>query len=524
MLFCNAQEHWSLCAILNSDAYVGLLHFLMPRGATRDSGQTLKYEVGYITAVPIPEVQPAHAIALATLARRSWSLRRSLDTVAETSHAFTVPALLQMEEATLAARVTAWASQVAAIETELGTVQAEIDDRCFELYGMDLADRRAISESFDGRDLVGEAGTDDGPDAERDEETESLETTIATAALSAALISWAVGVAFGRFDLRHATGDRELPLEPEPFDPLPVCSPGMLTRSDGLPAEELPEANGFDWLGDAGIMVDDSGHPDDLETRVRRVLGVAFGAAADSWWEDCARVLGGNLRHWLSRSFFEVHLKAYSGSRRKAPIYWQLATPTASYSLWLYAHRASADTTYRVLNDYVTPKLHHEERKLTSLVQEAGPSPTGSQRKEIEAQRDFVEEMRSFRDEVARVAPMWRPELDDGILVTCAPLWRLLPQHRIWQRETKACWSKLTKGDFDWAHLAMHLWPERVIPKCAHDRSLAIAHGLEEEFWAEDADGKWASRQVDAATVERLVQERSSAAVKAALADLLAAG
>ena len=79
-------------------------------------------------------------------------------------------------------------------------------------------------------------------------------------------------------------------------------------------------------------------------------------------------------------------------------------------------------------------------------------------------------------------------------------------------------------GDLDWAHLAMHLWPERVVPECAHDCSLAIAHGLEEEFWAEDADGKWASRHVDGATVERLIKERSSAAVKAALADLLAAG
>ena len=79
-------------------------------------------------------------------------------------------------------------------------------------------------------------------------------------------------------------------------------------------------------------------------------------------------------------------------------------------------------------------------------------------------------------------------------------------------------------GELDWAHLAMHLWPERVVPKCARDRSLAIAHGLEDEFWAEDADGKWASRKIDSATIERLVQERSSAAVKAALADVLAAG
>ena len=37
----------------------------------------------------------------------------------------------------------------------------------------------------------------------------------------------------------------------------------------------------------------------------------------------------------------------------------------------------------------------------------------------------------------------------------------------------------------------MHLWPERVVPKCADDRSLAIAHGLENAFWEEDDDGKW---------------------------------
>ena len=37
----------------------------------------------------------------------------------------------------------------------------------------------------------------------------------------------------------------------------------------------------------------------------------------------------------------------------------------------------------------------------------------------------------------------------------------------------------------------MHLWPERVVPKCATDRSLAIAHGLEEVFWVEGTDGKW---------------------------------
>jgi hypothetical protein len=69
----------------------------------------------------------------------------------------------------------------------------------------------------------------------------------------------------------------------------------------------------------------------------------------------------------------------------------------------------------------------------------------------------------------------------------------------------------------------MHLWPERVVPKCASDRSLAIAHGLEDVFWIEGADGKWAKRSRPTRTIDELVAERTSPAVKAALGDLLGA-
>jgi hypothetical protein len=104
-----------------------------------------------------------------------------------------------------------------------------------------------------------------------------------------------------------------------------------------------------------------------------------------------------------------------------------------------------------------------------------------------------------------------------------APLWRLVPQHRAWQREVKACWDSLVAGKYDWSHLAMRLWPERVVPKCADDRSLAIAHDLESVFWAAGDDGKWYKRDVGQATVERLIADRTAPTVKAALDDLLTA-
>jgi hypothetical protein len=46
----------------------------------------------------------------------------------------------------------------------------------------------------------------------------------------------------------------------------------------------------------------------------------------------------------------------------------------------------------------------------------------------------------------------------------------------------KETWVKLEAGEYDWAHLAMAYWPERVRAKCRTDKSLAIAHGLEELY------------------------------------------
>ena len=71
----------------------------------------------------------------------------------------------------------------------------------------------------------------------------------------------------------------------------------------------------------------------------------------------------------------------------------------------------------------------------------------------------------------------YRPHPDDGVQISAAPLWALF-RHKPWQKILKDTWSKLEKGQYDWAHLAMHTWPERVTKKCESDKSLAIAHGV----------------------------------------------
>jgi hypothetical protein len=257
------------------------------------------------------------------------------------------------------------------------------------------------------------------------------------------------------------------------------------------------------------LLLDDPGHADDLAVHVKSVL------------ERVTIPVPEDLRAWLAWDFFPLHIKMYSKSRRKAPLYWQLATPSAGYSVWLYVHGFTKDTLYSVQNDYVATKLGHEERKLDSMRLEYGASPKAAERKELAAQETLVEELRAFLDEVKRVAPLWNPDLDDGGVINFAPLWRLVPHHKPWQKELKSTWDALCAGEYDWAHLSMHLWPERVVPKCARDRSLAIAHGLEDVFWFEDAGGKWKPRATPTRPIEELVAERTSPAVKAALKSLL---
>ena len=461
----------------------------------------------------MPDVEPEQQKGLAKLARRAWSLKRSLDTRTETSHAFVLPALLQVDGETVTERREAWAERVREVEAELAEIQTEIDEICFELYGIGDDDRRAITEGFGQESGDGDDAEDDAEEVEvADEKT-----------LAAELVAWAVGVAVGRFDVRLATGERSTPGEPEPFDPLPKCSPAMLQDDDGLPAEEAPEGYPLTLPGNAPL-VEDPGHPRDVTSAVRDVFQVVFGDTADNRLQEIAALLdpkGRDLRNWLAKGFFEHHLKRHSKSRRKAPILWQLATPSASYSAWLPIHRAGADSLYRLLQDDLDPKLRHEELRLASLHQGHGQNPTASQRKEAAEQERFVDELRTLRDEVARVAPLFAPDLDDGVLINFAPLWRLAPHHRAWQKATRDGFRKLAVGEYDWSHLALRLWPERVVPKCAEDRSLAIAHDLEDTFWHEDDDGKWQPREIDDETVQKLVEERSSPAVQAALESLL---
>lgn len=503
----------ALMAIVNSKIFRALIEIQMAFGS---------YEVGVIQRTPIPNLSNSESDALGSLARRAWSLKRTLDSRTETSHAFVLPAILQVSGGTVDERASCWGEQVRTMNIELGTIQTEIDDLCLDLYHIGETDRLVIGQGFKN------AGDDlREPDADADDENDQDENPepddqVDIGTLAAELMSWAVGVAFGRFDIRLATGERILPSEPAPFARLAICSPGMLTGRDGQLVTDVPDGYPIKFPAN-GILVDDLGHAYDLTKFVKCVFDEVFMKGAENCWAEICALLEPNqhdIRSWFASRFFEHHIKSHCQSRRKAPVIWQFAVPSGRFSVWIYAHRSTADSFFQIQNDLVAPKVAHEERQLASLVQDASPIPSAKERREIADQEALVAELRAFLEEVKRVAPLWNPVLDDGVTLTMAPLWRLVPQHKAWQKELKSKWVELVAGKYDWSHAAMHFWPERVIPKCALDRSLAIAHGLEDVFWAEVGDGRWGPRETPKRPVADLVRERTSVAVKAALREL----
>ena len=328
------------------------------------------------------------------------------------------------------------------------------------------------------------------------------------------IISLCMGISFGRFNLDIFEPDENIELKISAYYLNIPLIPKLLVDVDKY--KDSPP--------DSTILVDDIGHIGDIAKKVENVFVEAWKSKSQDALGEIGELLNkksSDLREWIRCNFFRIHVNKYSGHRRKAPIYWQLSTSSASYSVWLYYHRFTKDTFYQILNEFVTPKLQFEERELTSARRQYGASPTATQRKEIAARETFVAELKTFKEEVARIAPVWNPNLNDGVIINFAPLWRLVPQNRSWQKECKNVWDKLVKGDYDWAHLAMHLWPERVVPKCTTDRSLAIAHELDEILWEEDEKGKRNPKDISRETLENLIQERTSITVKAALEDLL---
>jgi hypothetical protein len=571
------QESALVLAALNSNPVALLLAARVgiadedPKAISPAFDVSLVRELPWVAADRMQAGRLAHLVVRAVETVRSAQIEE--DETGETVTAYALPpSLLPLPDATRPPSLEAATRARVSIREDrliqLSAIQAEIDTIVADAYGFSPRDRQVMDEELEpplaalpGTDPIDEAQfrsaylTKDpldgqtlpgGEVAEMDVRVEHrrkkqvrlrTETTLSRLFQSpptriadlrrrlallrkedqertaADIVSYAVGLAFCRWDIRLWAHPEWIPTFADPFDPMPPCPLGQLVNAEGLPATEARIASEA-WLAARkhpttlppgqpvageinasayplqvawdGLLIDDTLHdaqshrpPTSFLARVEAVLEHLFGAARFTWEQDICEALGTpSLADYLRTpaAFFADHLSRYSKSRRKAPIYWPLSTPSGSLTYWIYAPRFDEGTLPSLVNHLraQVETLRDERDRL-----EATPGGDRTRQERLTRVKAEITERAELHQQLdALVRRGYAPHPDDGFVITASPFHFAfrLPK---WRDELKATWEQLQNGDYDWAHLAMSFRPNEVLATCRTNRSIAIAHGKE---------------------------------------------
>ena len=288
-----------------------------------------------------------------------------------------------------------------------------------------------------------------------------------------------VGMAFGRWDADFATGKKTIPEFSDVFDALPFMP--VVSCDSGEASFAVPED---------GILTMDADSPLSLTMHVRDVMRYIWDERADDIEYELCQLIGcKNLQNYLESptGFFDYHFKRYTKSRRKAPIYWPLSSEDGSLTYWVYYPKLNQNTLHSLIL-----KLRDENERLHSQI---ASTTDKTQQTLLRGRQQQVEGMMEDLNNIINAG--YKPNHDDGVPVTSCPLVKLIA-HRGWKQECTANWEDLQKGEYDWSHLAMSMFPARVIQKAKKDWCLALTHGLEHLCENKPKEKKPRKKKVDA--------------------------
>ena len=274
-----------------------------------------------------------------------------------------------------------------------------------------------------------------------------------------------VGMAFGRWNTAYAKGEQAIPEFGDVFDALPFM-PVVSQGEAACPAQlDVPTD---------GILTNNSDSSLCLASHVREVMHYLWADRADDMEYELCQLIGcKSLQAYLASptGFFDYHFKRYTKSRRKAPIYWLLASEDGTVDYWVYYPKLSKNTLPQLII-----RLREQQEQLRTRLNAAFAAHDKTQESQTRAEQEQVEGM---MDELNRIlAAGYVPNHDDGVPVTAAPLLHLAAS-RPWRVECEKNMELLEKGDYDWSHLAMSMYPARVTQKAKKDWCMALTHGLE---------------------------------------------
>lgn len=431
---------YSYLALFSSNVCFSLIKLSV--GADDAAAKT--YDVGIIQRLPIPELSKESLTTLKNHALRFIDLKMRISKNNEVSHYFVLPSILEMNGKNLSDCISEYDLNIQYIRNQLDDLQNQIDNIVYIQYGITNNDRTIIEKTIDER-----------PSPISDIPSTSCEHIFD-------LISYIIGSIFGRWDIRYALNKKLFNGYVNITAPLLPVSIGMLQDNNGISLINTPVNYPIDIDWD-GILVDDELHPKDIVKHIKEIFYLIWGNNADSIELEANNILGVNtLREYIRKSgkggFWEDHIKNYTKSRRKAPIYWLLQSSKKNYALWIYYHRFNRDTHFKAIEYYVKPKIQQQESKLAELkLKRENFIKNGNSVKaidlELEKTESFITELIEFKDALTRVALLdLTPDLDDGVILNIAPLHEIVP----WD-EAKKYWNELLQGKYEWSSIGKQL-------------------------------------------------------------------
>jgi len=337
-------------------------------------------------------------------------------------------------------------------------------------------------------------------------------------------LSWVIGVLLGRFDVqtgglvdlakqRRKEQDIKANSEaPEGHDH-GLLYLSVLDDHEGFNREEQPNA-GTSCLKTLKSLLTYKWGPEkgaELWEEIQNAL--VLDCCTD--WTPTQRSQK-NLNTWIRTKLFDMHSTIY----QKRPIYFPLVSANKSFFLLVNIHCWNEGTLNSILANYLNPDVSLLENRMRRLREDRQSIKDSRQlnaiEKEIADLDKLLDELKTFTAKVSQLATRgpaperqdieapYVMDLDDGVMVNSAALWELvLP---LW-KDPKKWWVSLStpkgKKDFDWSHLAMRYWPDRVMGKVKQDPSLAVAHSDYGEYKGRDlfeelhpkAAEKWKEQQ-----------------------------
>jgi hypothetical protein len=260
-------------------------------------------------------------------------------------------------------------------------------------------------------------------------------------------LSYLLGAALGRWEIRFASGELEPPPIPGPYDPLPAASRAMLVNEHGLPVRQA--SSGYPLSVPAErLLHDESGHPCDVVTAIESAIEVLERASKPP--ELALRREVRDLRRRLRGRFFPDHVKDYSASRRYAPIYWYLAVPSREWGLWVYAPALSRETLFAIAGSAQDKlrRLREQARQLRNRHVDTADRAAVERIEQIDSLAGEIEQFAEHAEKVAQNG--WRPDLNDGLILCAAPLERLFADDA-WRKRVAQYRKGLEMKKYPWA-------------------------------------------------------------------------